>query len=147
MKPVLIHHIQKHYLEFSQSLLRAVLFAALYHQTIHLITSRACTAPNPNLQLHTTFFTYINTHLNQQKAVNMAPLTVTWNHPSHPNIQEVHIKLGNYATFSVSKVSLAPFEVFAKLDFPPCTKADKPTYATVQMGAVSENIAAPMCHH
>jgi hypothetical protein len=35
---------------------------------------------------------------------------------------------------SYSKIQLPPFGVFAKLEFPPCTTAEKPTYATVQMG-------------
>ncbi|KAG9248608.1 hypothetical protein BJ878DRAFT_4954 [Calycina marina] len=64
----------------------------------------------------------------------MAPLKPTWTQPSHPNVQEVQIKLGDYATRSVSKVDLRPFEVLADLNFPPCTKASVATYATVQMG-------------
>jgi hypothetical protein len=31
-------------------------------------------------------------------------------------------------------VNLAPYGVFAKLAFPPCSRVEKPTYATVQMG-------------
>ncbi|KAL2265480.1 hypothetical protein VTJ83DRAFT_6580 [Remersonia thermophila] len=66
----------------------------------------------------------------------MAPLTPSWVQPSHPDIQEV-IVTGNAAEFttkSISKISLPPFGLFAKLDFPPCTEAPEPTYATVQMG-------------
>ena len=39
-----------------------------------------------------------------------------------------------FTTKSLSKVSLAPYAVFAKLAFPPCSRAEEPTYATVQMG-------------
>jgi len=39
-----------------------------------------------------------------------------------------------FTTKSLSNVNLAPYAVFAKLAFPPCTRAEKPTYATVQMG-------------
>lgn len=66
----------------------------------------------------------------------MAPLTPHWVQPSHPDIQEV-IVTGNaeeFTTKSVSKISLPPFGLFAKLEFPPCTEAPEPTYATVQMG-------------
>jgi len=66
----------------------------------------------------------------------MAPLTPHWTQPSHPSIQEVILPSNpsDFTTKSLSKISLPPFGLFAKLDFPPCTKADKPTYATVQMG-------------
>jgi len=64
----------------------------------------------------------------------MAPLPRSWIHPSHPEVQTVHINPKDFASSSTSRVNLAPFEVFAKLDFPPCTTADKATYATVQMG-------------
>jgi len=67
----------------------------------------------------------------------MAPLTVTWNQPSHPDVQDVHLKSGDYNTLSISKVDLNPFETFAELNFPPCTEEKEPTYATVQKGAVS----------
>ena len=65
------------------------------------------------------------------------PLTPTWVQPSHPDIQEVIItndSATSFSTKSISRVTLPPFGLFAKLDFPPCTRADEPTYATVQMG-------------
>lgn len=40
-----------------------------------------------------------------------------------------------FMTKSYSKVTLAPFALFAKLDFPPCTVAHEKSYATVQFGA------------
>ncbi|KAG4438279.1 hypothetical protein IFR05_006214 [Cadophora sp. M221] len=66
----------------------------------------------------------------------MAPLTPHWEQPSHPLIQEVILPSNpsDFTTKSLSKITLAPFALYAKFDFPPCTKADKPTYATVQMG-------------
>ncbi|KAH7357076.1 hypothetical protein BKA65DRAFT_220890 [Rhexocercosporidium sp. MPI-PUGE-AT-0058] len=66
----------------------------------------------------------------------MAPLTPHWEQPSHPSIQEVILPSNptDFTTKSLSKISLPPHAVFAKFDFPPCTKTDKPTYATVQMG-------------
>ncbi|KHN99195.1 Post-SET domain protein [Metarhizium album ARSEF 1941] len=64
----------------------------------------------------------------------MAPLTPHWQQPSHPDVQEVVINDQEFTTKSYSKVTLPPFAVFAKLTFPPCTVADEPTYATVQMG-------------
>ncbi|EFY90324.1 hypothetical protein MAC_03570 [Metarhizium acridum CQMa 102] len=64
----------------------------------------------------------------------MAPLTPHWQQPSHPEVQEVVINDQEFTTKSYSKVTLPPFAVFAKLSFPPCTVADEPTYATVQMG-------------
>ena len=66
----------------------------------------------------------------------MAPLTPTWAQPSHPFIQEVRLPSdpSQFTTKSLSKVNLAPYAVFAKLAFPPCARAKKPTYATVQMG-------------
>ncbi|PNH39407.1 hypothetical protein VD0004_g7490 [Verticillium dahliae] len=65
----------------------------------------------------------------------MAPLTPHWTQPSHPDVQEV-IKASEteFLTKSLSKVALPPFAVFSKMSFPPCTLADKPTYATVQCG-------------
>ncbi len=33
-----------------------------------------------------------------------------------------------------SKVAIPPFGLFAKMSFPPCTFAEEPTYATVQIG-------------
>ncbi|PVH83830.1 hypothetical protein DL98DRAFT_104568 [Cadophora sp. DSE1049] len=66
----------------------------------------------------------------------MAPLTPHWTQPSHPSIQEVILPSNpsEFTTKSLSKITLPPFGLFAKLEFPPCTKTDKPTYATVQMG-------------
>ncbi|KAF5565762.1 post-SET domain-containing protein [Fusarium napiforme] len=65
----------------------------------------------------------------------MAPLTPHWHQPSHPDIQEVVIvNPEEFTTKSISRVSLPPFAVFAKFDFPPCTPASEPTYATVQTG-------------
>ncbi|KAL2073583.1 hypothetical protein VTL71DRAFT_10909 [Oculimacula yallundae] len=66
----------------------------------------------------------------------MAPLTPHWAQPSHPEIQEVVLPSNpeDFTTKSLSKIDLAPYAVFAKFDFPPCTKAEKATYATVQMG-------------
>jgi len=66
----------------------------------------------------------------------MAPLTPFWAQPSYPNVQEVRVPSdpSQFTTKSFSKVNLPPFGLFAKLDFPPCTVAGPPTYATVQMG-------------
>ncbi|KAG5922614.1 hypothetical protein E4U42_005424 [Claviceps africana] len=64
----------------------------------------------------------------------MAPLTPHWQQPSHPAIQEVIINNKEFTSKSLSKVTLPPFAVFAKLSFPPCTVVEEPTYATVQMG-------------
>jgi len=64
----------------------------------------------------------------------MAPLTPHWAQPSHPDIQEVLVDEAEFGTKSISKISLPPFGYFAKLAFPPCTLADEPTYATVQIG-------------
>ncbi|KAG0646160.1 histone H3-K36 methyltransferase [Hyphodiscus hymeniophilus] len=66
----------------------------------------------------------------------MAPLTPSWAQPSHPDIQDVVLPTdpSQFTTKSLSKVDLPPYAVFAKMAFPPCTKADAPTYATVQMG-------------
>jgi hypothetical protein len=66
----------------------------------------------------------------------MAPLTPHWSQPSHPSIQQVIIPSdpSDFTTKSISKVTLPPYALFAKLSFPPCTKASKPTYATVQVG-------------
>src|SRR5438045_6298898 len=62
-------------------------------------------------------------------------ITPFWAQPSHGDIQDVrYASGGDFMTKSYSKVRLPPFALFAKLDFPPCTKADRPTYATVQMG-------------
>lgn len=64
----------------------------------------------------------------------MEPLKPHWVQPSHPDRLEV---VANPAAFTSKSVALAdflPFAVFSKLSFPPCTPADTPTYATVQMG-------------
>ncbi|KAB5586059.1 hypothetical protein GE09DRAFT_1017034 [Coniochaeta sp. 2T2.1] len=63
-----------------------------------------------------------------------APLTPTWTRPSHPNIQEVIISDSGFTSKSLSRISVPPFGLYAKMAFPPCTKADSPTYATVQFG-------------
>lgn len=65
----------------------------------------------------------------------MAPLVPFWAQPSHPDIQKVIINTEKqFTTKSISVVNLPPYALFAKLEFPPCTPAEKPTYATVQMG-------------
>ncbi|KAL2020142.1 hypothetical protein VTK56DRAFT_8747 [Thermocarpiscus australiensis] len=64
----------------------------------------------------------------------MAPLKPHWAQPSHPDIQEVIVNDAEFTTKSISKIALPPFGLFAKLEFPPCTMATEPSYATVQMG-------------
>ncbi|KAI1418083.1 hypothetical protein F5Y13DRAFT_34992 [Hypoxylon sp. FL1857] len=64
----------------------------------------------------------------------MAPLTPHWDRPSHPDIQDVIINEHEFTSKSLSKISLPPFGLYAKMDFPPCTFASAPTYATVQCG-------------
>jgi hypothetical protein len=66
----------------------------------------------------------------------MAPLTPHWSQPSHPTIQKVIIPSdpNDFTTKSISLVNLPPYALYAKLSFPPCTEAEKPTYATVQKG-------------
>ncbi|KAK8134658.1 hypothetical protein PG984_006670 [Apiospora sp. TS-2023a] len=66
----------------------------------------------------------------------MSPLKPHWKQPSHPDIQEVIINEHEFTSKSLSKVSLPPFGLYAKLLFPPCTlvTGDEPTYATVQFG-------------
>lgn len=64
----------------------------------------------------------------------MAPLKPHWVQPSHPEIQQVIINEHEFTSKSLSKVSLPPFGLYAKLSFPPCTPASVPTYATVQTG-------------
>jgi hypothetical protein len=64
----------------------------------------------------------------------MAPIKAHWAQPSHLDIQEVIINDAEFTTKSISKVTLPPWALFAKLDFPPCTHAAEPTYATVQYG-------------
>ncbi|KAI9896429.1 hypothetical protein N3K66_008601 [Trichothecium roseum] len=63
----------------------------------------------------------------------MAPIKPHWDQPSHPEIQDVVINLGEFTSKSLSKVALPPFAVYAKLSFPPCTVVPEATYATVQM--------------
>ncbi|TVY75977.1 hypothetical protein LSUE1_G007872 [Lachnellula suecica] len=65
----------------------------------------------------------------------MAPLTPFWAQPSHPEVQKVLFSTEkDFTTKSLSTVSLPPFAFFAKMAFPPCTLAEKATYATVQIG-------------
>ncbi|OTA57873.1 hypothetical protein K449DRAFT_334962 [Hypoxylon sp. EC38] len=64
----------------------------------------------------------------------MAPLTPHWDQPSHPDIQDVIINEHEFTSKSLSKISLPPFGLYAKMEFPPCTFASAPTYATVQCG-------------
>ncbi|KAL5345864.1 hypothetical protein ACLOAV_008890 [Pseudogymnoascus australis] len=64
----------------------------------------------------------------------MAPLTPTWAQPSHGSIQEVVINDAAFTSKSLSKVTVAPYGLYAKIDFPPATPASEPTYATVQQG-------------
>ncbi|KAK1247065.1 hypothetical protein MKX08_000867 [Trichoderma sp. CBMAI-0020] len=64
----------------------------------------------------------------------MAPLKPYWKQPSHPDVQEVVVSGADFMTKSLSKVTVPPFGLFAKFEFPPCDVADKATYATVQMG-------------
>ncbi|EPE30414.1 SET [Glarea lozoyensis ATCC 20868] len=67
----------------------------------------------------------------------MAPLKPTWTQPSHPSIQTVihgQNSSQEYTSKSVSKISLPPFALYAKMAFPPCTPASEATYATVQCG-------------
>ncbi|KAE8442050.1 hypothetical protein EG329_003907 [Mollisiaceae sp. DMI_Dod_QoI] len=65
----------------------------------------------------------------------MAPLTPFWAQPSHPDIQKVIINdEEEYTTKSISLIDLPPYALYAKFSFPPCTRAEEPTYATVQMG-------------
>ncbi|KAE9375805.1 putative galactose-proton symport [Stipitochalara longipes BDJ] len=64
-----------------------------------------------------------------------APLTPDWVQPSHPSIQKVLTSnASDFTTKSISLVTLPPYALYAKLSFPPCTTAAKPTYATVQTG-------------
>ncbi|ORY64357.1 uncharacterized protein BCR38DRAFT_434889 [Pseudomassariella vexata] len=64
----------------------------------------------------------------------MAPLQPHWDQPSHPDVQEVIINEHEFTSKSLSRISLPPFGLYAKMSFPPCTLAEKPTYATVQCG-------------
>ncbi|KAK3387149.1 hypothetical protein B0H63DRAFT_150931 [Podospora didyma] len=69
--------------------------------------------------------------------MSSSPLKPTWVQPSHPAVQEVVINEAEFLSKSLSRVSLPPFGLFARMDFPPCTLADKATYATVQFGRES----------
>ncbi|KAI5862394.1 hypothetical protein GGS23DRAFT_98465 [Durotheca rogersii] len=64
----------------------------------------------------------------------MAPLKPHWVQPSHAEIQDVIINEREFTSKSLSKISLPPFGLYAKMAFPPCTFAESPTYATVQCG-------------
>ncbi|KAJ4306957.1 hypothetical protein N0V88_000330 [Collariella sp. IMI 366227] len=64
----------------------------------------------------------------------MGPIKPHWVQPSHPDVQEVIVNDAEFTTKSISKVTLAPFALFAKFEFPPCTEVTEVTYATVQMG-------------
>ncbi|CAP70704.1 uncharacterized protein PODANS_3_7680 [Podospora anserina S mat+] len=66
----------------------------------------------------------------------MSHVTPHWPQPSHPTIQQVIYATDDtsFTTKSLSLITLPPFGLFAKLDFPPCTPAPSPTYATVQCG-------------
>jgi hypothetical protein len=57
-----------------------------------------------------------------------------WQQPSHPSVQAVILNEAEYSSKSISKITLPPFGLFARLDFPPCTLTDQATYATVQVG-------------
>ncbi|KAK2604592.1 hypothetical protein N8I77_007506 [Diaporthe amygdali] len=67
----------------------------------------------------------------------MAPLKPHWTQPSHPHFLQVIVSdsEAEFTSKSVSTAAAAPFSVVAKLSFPPCTLADEPTYATVQVGS------------
>jgi hypothetical protein len=60
------------------------------------------------------------------------PLKPHWVQPSHPEIQEVIINEANFSSKSLSRVSLSPNTVYARMTFPPCTVAPKAGYSTVQ---------------
>lgn len=62
----------------------------------------------------------------------MSPLKPHWRQPSHPEIQQVIINEHEFTSKSLSLVTLPPFGLYAKMEFPPCNLAEKPTYATVQ---------------
>lgn len=64
----------------------------------------------------------------------MAPLVPFWPQPSWPEIQEVIINDAEFTSKSISRIKVAPYGLYSKINFPPATKADEPTYATVQMG-------------
>ncbi|KAF7534930.1 hypothetical protein G7054_g5845 [Neopestalotiopsis clavispora] len=62
-----------------------------------------------------------------------SPLKPHWKQPSHPEALEVIVNDAEFTSKSLSKVTMPPFGLFAKMDFPPCTWAEEPTYATVQV--------------
>lgn len=64
----------------------------------------------------------------------MAPIKPHWVQPSHPDRLHLIVNEAEYTSKSISKIALPPFALFAKLEYPPCTPAEKPTYATVQCG-------------
>jgi hypothetical protein len=65
-----------------------------------------------------------------------APLTPYWEQPSHPSIQKViFASKDEFLTKSISRIDLPPYALYAKMAFPPCSTAEKATYATVQMSA------------
>ncbi|KHE78311.1 hypothetical protein GE21DRAFT_1174926, partial [Neurospora crassa] len=64
----------------------------------------------------------------------MAPIKPHWVQPSHPDRLHLIVNEAEFTSKSISKIALPPFALFAKLEFPPCTPAEKPTYATVQCG-------------
>ncbi|KAG9257669.1 uncharacterized protein F5Z01DRAFT_409281 [Emericellopsis atlantica] len=64
----------------------------------------------------------------------MAPLKPHWAQPSHPDIHQVIVNEAEFTSKSLSKVTVPPFGVFAKMTFPPCTITPEATYATVQIG-------------
>ncbi|KAK6080463.1 galactose-proton symport [Seiridium cupressi] len=63
---------------------------------------------------------------------NMSPLKPHWKQPSHADIQEVIINEHEFTSKSLSRVTLPPFGLYAKMEFPPCDLAEEPSYATVQ---------------
>ncbi|KAK3950434.1 hypothetical protein QBC32DRAFT_346527 [Pseudoneurospora amorphoporcata] len=64
----------------------------------------------------------------------MAPVKPHWVQPSHPDRLHLIANEAEYTSKSISKIALPPFALFAKLECPPCTPAEKPTYATLQCG-------------
>lgn len=64
----------------------------------------------------------------------MTPVKPHWTQPSHPDIQQVIVNEAAFSSKSLSRVSLTPGAIYAKLDFPPCSIAPGPSYASVQMG-------------
>jgi hypothetical protein len=88
-------------------------------------------------KLKSSLFKTINFTFNERKKIQaeMAPVTPFWDQPSHPNVQKVQFSTEkDFTTKSHSTITLPPFALFAKMAFPPCTLAEKATYATVQIG-------------